>query len=622
MAGPDGIDELSDATRARLQQAFDDFRRAAESDEDPDAWDPDDEPPVMGYPAPTEADLSDSDSDGESSGAEMPPDGGSGGLTASGSGGDTDEDGVSDAVEEPDGEVGTPVGDEDSEAAAADEDSSGDASEPAASAEDVPDSMATTRDLDPSEFDDVDTPSEEEQAAESVAGPDPTQAPEAGYQPGGSGPDVGAGLGGSPFDGIDAGFDVPGAGDLGPGSHIGVQDLGDAFGADGGSDHAAYGKDMISQTSGASYAPGAGVGYMTGYNPNEGMKGTGDPADGSTYHDTNAGWALDQAEADINATSGRAVHGSNLGGGEPADGGGGGGADEGGGDGLVSHEFDNDDGSHTSVYENGDFITTYPDGRVEHNFAEDGRVETEYPDGKGGIEKTVTEYDDGSTKTVYADGRVETTPPPQSGEKERGADDGDGEQPPPEDPPPAGEDEKKEDDKEEDPPPEDPPPEDPPKNDTEDMTDEQYYARNPILDRLNPLPNETTVGSPKGGNDVDPVDDPAFGQGALEGSVKLVPGVSDPAGPDSEDFGAGARGLAPTGPDGDATDPPPDADSGPGSMGPEDNPIASGPGLEEQADATQTHTDTEGESDTFDIPDLAQDLELDDGPDLPVVELG
>ena len=70
------------------------------------------------------------------------------------------------------------------------------------------------------------------------------------------------------------------------------------------------------------------------------------------------------------------------------------------------------------------------------------------------------------------------------------------------------------------------------------------------------------------------------------------------------------------------TDPPPDADSGPSGMGLEDDPLASGPALEEQADASQTQTDTEGENDSFDIPDLAQDLELDDGPYLPVVELG
>jgi hypothetical protein len=100
---------------------------------------------------------------------------------------------------------------------------------------------------------------------------------------------------------------------------------------------------------------------------------------------------------------------------------GGTGGTQGSGDGssLVSDEFDNDDGSHTTVYDSGDIVTTYPDGTVEHNYP-DGTVETDYPDGT-----LKTENPDGSTETIHPDGTVETTDPtPPPPPDDSGSDDG------------------------------------------------------------------------------------------------------------------------------------------------------------------------------------------------------
>ncbi len=86
---------------------------------------------------------------------------------------------------------------------------------------------------------------------------------------------------------------------------------------------------------------------------------------------------------------------------------------------TVADEFENADGSHTTVYGSGDIVTTYDDGTVEH----------QYPDGTTEIDKAngdlVTENVDGSTETIHPDGSVETTPPTDPPAESSGTDSSD-----------------------------------------------------------------------------------------------------------------------------------------------------------------------------------------------------
>ena len=86
----------------------------------------------------------------------------------------------------------------------------------------------------------------------------------------------------------------------------------------------------------------------------------------------------------------------------------------------VFDEFDNNDGSHTTIYNSGDIVTTYEDGTVEHVYP-DGTTETDQPDGT-----LVTKNPDGSTETIHPDGTIDTTdptpPPPPDDSDTSGSD--------------------------------------------------------------------------------------------------------------------------------------------------------------------------------------------------------
>ena len=115
--------------------------------------------------------------------------------------------------------------------------------------------------------------------------------------------------------------------------------------------------------------------------------------------------AIDEAaDSDPTTTPAGGSEGSAGTGSDGAGGAGGaaGGGEAGGGGGGGTTEIENEDGSHSTVYDNGDIVTTYPDGTVEHNYA-DGGTETDYPDGT-----VKTENPDGSSETIHPDGTIET----------------------------------------------------------------------------------------------------------------------------------------------------------------------------------------------------------------------
>jgi hypothetical protein len=166
---------------------------------------------------------------------------------------------------------------------------------------------------------------------------------------------------------------------------------------------------------------------------------------------------------------------------------------------------------------------------------------------------------------------------------------------------------------------EDPPPDEPDASIPSDP-DGAGGVRNPILDQLAPLPTrEVNLGR---GDDVDPADDAGFGTGAVgEVQAKPMPGVVDPVGPDGEGFGAGAGRDLPSSvsPGGLVTNPGPDGDSPPAEMGSYQDPLASAPGVEEQAEQSDDGTE-DADAAPISVPALDVELEL-DRPELPMQDL-
>lgn len=274
---------------------------------------------------------------------------------------------------------------------------------------------------------------------------------------------------------------------------------------------------------------------------------------GSTYR------GLLEEAADSDPTVGSGASGSGGTGSSGADSGSGssGGSTTGGSTALVSEEYDNADGSHTTVYESGEIITTYPDGTQETNYP-DGTVETDYPDGT-----LKTENVDGSTETIHPDGTVETTeatPPPESDSDESDADESDSDEADPDDSESSGTDSPSTE-----------------SSQTDDVAPlPEFFQQQIAADLAAARAQLQPVDPGDGVTDPNPDADPAFGAGIVGVAVPDAHGeleslLGNPTGVEGPTFGGGSSGGDPGSlPDSGVIDPSPDADTGVQTSGPEE----------------------------------------------------